>query len=594
MTIFGGLIQNASLLLALALAHGLFITGLPRGRLATQLLTGLLFGLTAVLGMTYPVTIGPGLFFDGRTIIIGMAGLFGGVPGALVSGLIAAIYRGWLGGAGMVMGIATIVTAMVFGALFHGLRRAGKLRPTALTLAAFGLLLHLAAFAWVGLLPAAERAQVLGQVALPFLLVFPLVSMLLGLLLRQQEQRIDDERSLHEKHDRIQELHERIQKIAAHVPGMIYQYRLWPDGRSCFPYVSENAQAIYGIEPSRIMEDASPAFAALHADDRERVKAAIERSARTLTTWRESYRVRLADDRLIWVEGEASPQRQPDGSVLWHGYIHDVTERHHAETQLRLAASVFAHSLEGIAITDAENRLVDVNPSFTRITGYGKQELLGEDPKKLASGRHERAFYQRMWAAIEADGSWQGEIWNRRKNGEIYPEHLSITVVRDAGGAVQHHIGVFTDISALKAHEAELDRIAHYDHLTGLPNRRLLMDRLEQAIAHAKRSGIVLAVCYLDLDGFKPINDRHGHGVGDRVLVKVTESLRRVVRGEDSVARLGGDEFVLLLTELRQPNDCFALLRRVLAGIREPIRVGNTVHHLSASIGVTLCPPDLA
>ena len=594
MTILGGLIQNASLLLALALAHGLFIARLPREQFSTQWLTGLLFGLTVVLGMTYPVTIDPGLFFDGRTVIISLAGLFGGVPAALVSGLIAALYRGWLGGTGMAMGIATIGTAMVFGMLFHALRRAGTLRLTPLTLAVFGLLLHLAALAWVGLLPAAQRAQVLGQVALPYLLVFPLVLMLLGLLLRQQEQRIDDERSLREKHDRIQELHARIQKIAAHVPGMIYQYQLWPDGRSCFPYVSESSRAIYGIEPSRIMEDASPAFAALHADDRERIKASIEHSAQALTTWRESYRVQLPDGRVIWVEGEASPQRQPDGSVLWHGYIHDVTERYHAETQLRLAASVFAHSLEGIAITDAENRLVDVNPSFTRVTGYAKHELLGEDPKKLASGRHERAFYQQMWAAIEADGAWQGEIWNRRKNGEIYPEHLSIAVLRDAGGAVQHYIGVFTDISALKAHEAELDRIAHYDHLTGLPNRRLLMDRLEQAIAHVKRSGIALAVCYLDLDGFKPINDRYGHGVGDRVLVEVTESLRRIVRGEDSVARLGGDEFVLLLTGLTQPEDCFGLLNRVLTGIREPVRVGHVAHRLSASIGVTLCPPDLA
>ncbi len=742
MSILGGLIQNASLLLALALAHGLFIARLPREQTSTQLLIGLLFGLTALLGMTYPVTIAPGLIFDGRTVIVSMAGLFGGLTAALVSGLIAALYRGWLGGAGMAMGIATIVTAVVFGALFHHLRRAGKLRLTPLTLVAFGLLLHLAAMAWVGLLPPAQRTQVLGQVALPFLFVFPLVSMLLGLLLRQQEQRVDDERSLREsqarlleaiteakalsdalarergflatliatipdlvwlkdregvylacnppferllglpeekikgrcasdfvsaeraasfrqhdlaalaangpvvgrecltfaddghqeqveiiktpmydaegrlvgvlgigrdisaqvraqgeltrERDRIQELHERIQKIAAHVPGVIYQYQWWPDGRSCFPFASQGTKAIYGVEPAQIQEDASSVFAAIHPDDRERIRASIERSAQRMTTWRESYRVRLPDGSFLWVEGEASPQCQPDGSVLWHGYIHDVTERYHAETRLRLAASVFAHSLEGIAITDAQNRLVDINPSFTRITGYAKGELLGEDPRKLASGRHERAFYQQMWAAIEADGFWQGEIWNRRKNGEIFPELLSISVVQDASGAVQHYIGVFTDISEFKAHEAELDRIAHYDHLTGLPNRRLLMDRLKQAIAHAKRTGIALAVCYLDLDGFKPINDRYGHAVGDRVLVKVTESLRRMVRDEDSVARLGGDEFVLLLTDLTQPDDCFGLLSRVLAGIREPVRVGEVTHRLSASIGVTLCPPDLA
>ncbi|MCF7995268.1 MAG: EAL domain-containing protein [Chromatiaceae bacterium] len=727
MSILSGLVQNASLLLALAFAHGLFVARLPRDQRSTQALIGILFGLTALLGMVYPVVVGP-LIFDGRTVVIGIAGLFGGLPAAVISGLIASLYRGWLGGPGVGMGIATIVTAASFGALFHYLRRRGQVEISVWTLLLFGLVVHLVALGWVILLPTTLRVQVLRDVALPFLVVLPAIGVLLGLLLRGQEQRVDDERALREsesrllearsflstlvatipdlvwlkdpdgvylacnprferlfgateaeikgrrdsdfvpaaeatafrqhdldaiaaggssvnqetltfaddghreqvetiktpmfdaegrlvgvlgiardigaqlqtlealkrERDRIQELHERIEKIAAHVPGMIYQYQRWPDGRSAFPFASEGIKVIYGLEVASVVEDASPVLSVLHPDDVDRIMASIERSATELTIWRENYRVRFPDGRTRWVEGEASPQRQPDGSVLWHGYIHDVTERKQAEVQLRLAASVFAHSLEGIVITDADNRLVDVNPSFTRITGYGREELLGHNPKILASGQHDADFYQRMWAAINDDGFWQGEIWNRRKDTEVYPELLSISVVRDPAGAVLNYIGVFSDISQFKAHEAELNRIAHYDHLTGLPNRRLLTDRLDHSIAHIRRKGRVLAVCYLDLDGFKPINDRYGHAVGDRFLVQVAKALGQVVRGEDTVARLGGDEFVLLLTDLGQPEDCFGLLHRVLAAVRDPIKVGGLMHSVSASIGVTLCPPDIA
>lgn len=728
MNILGELIQNASLLLALVLAHGLSVARLPHERLSTQVLIGLLFGVTALLGMVYPVTVGP-LIFDGRTIVISMAGLFGGIPAAAISSLIAVVYRAWLGGPGVAMGIATVITAAALGALFYELRRAGRVKVNFWTLVVFGLAVHLVALGWIVLLPTALREQVLTNVALPFLIVLPGVVVLIGLLLRDQEQRVSDERALREsqarliearsiaglgdwewdsrsgvqrwsdevyrflglepssppltitqlrraltprtwadlhaalnkglqegepwccdvelrreqgsvrwisvrgqvvydqagqrqllrgtvqdvteartirhalarersylarERDRIQELHERIEKIAAHVPGMIFQYQRWPDGRSAFPFASQGVKAIYGVDPARVMEDASPAFAMLHPDDLERIKASIERSAEELTIWQETYRVRRPDGRTQWLEGEASPQRQPDGSVLWHGYIHDVTQRQQAETQLRLAASVFAHSLEGIAITDAQNRLVDINPSFTRITGYSKAELLGCDPKLLASGQHDAAFYQRMWAAISDDGFWQGEIWNQRKDGEVYPELLSVSVVHDQAGGVLNYIGVFSDISQFKAHEAELNRIANYDHLTGLPNRRLLTDRLEHAIAHLRRTGNALAVCYLDLDGFKPVNDRYGHAVGDRLLVKVSEALRQVLRGDDTVARLGGDEFVLLLTDFDKPDDCFALLNRVLDVISEPISIGDQVHSLSASIGVTSCPPDIA
>ena len=267
----------------------------------------------------------------------------------------------------------------------------------------------------------------------------------------------------------------------------------------------------------------------------------------------------------------------------------DLRER---DGQLRLAASVYANSYEGIVITDAGTEIIDVNPAFTRITGYTHTEVVGQTPKVLASGRHDAAFYRRMWTSIGDHDFWQGEICNRRKSGDLYTEILSLSVIRDDSGSVQHYIGVFSDISLLKAHEEELHRIAHYDQLTGVPNRRLLSDRLAQALARSRRTQRSVAVCYLDLDGFKLVNDRFGHAGGDQLLVAITERLRSVLRTDDTLARLGGDEFVLLLTELTQPQECRLALDRVLVIVKEPMQIEEQWITVSASIGVTIYPED--
>lgn len=270
----------------------------------------------------------------------------------------------------------------------------------------------------------------------------------------------------------------------------------------------------------------------------------------------------------------------------------DISEHKRAEEQQRLAASVFTTSQEGIVITDAENRIINVNEAFTRITGYSHAEVRGQNPKMLHSGRQDAGYYEEMWRVLKATDRWRGEIWNRRKSGELYAELLSIVAVRDKQDLLLNYVGIFSDISRLKEHEAELDRIAHFDPLTGVPNRRMFSDRLIQATAHARRNGLPLAVCYLDLDGFKPINDRFGHEAGDQLLVVVAQHLRDALRAGDTVARLGGDEFVLLFTDLAHDQECASILARVLASVATPVMiVGNPVS-VSASIGVTLFPHD--
>ena len=274
------------------------------------------------------------------------------------------------------------------------------------------------------------------------------------------------------------------------------------------------------------------------------------------------------------------------------GIAHDITDRKETEEKLRLAATVFAHAYDGVIITDAKNIIVDCNPASTRITGYSREELIGKSPKLLSSGRQDAGFYADLWKSVQEHDFWQGEVWNRRKSGEVYAEMLAISVVRSATGQLQHHIGVFTDISQLKTHEAELDRIAHYDALTGVPNRRLLADRLEHAMNRARRSGKSLAVFYLDLDGFKPVNDEHGHEAGDQVLVTVANRIKEILRADDTLARLGGDEFVLILTDIVRIEEIHVILDRVLAAVREPMLINDTPISVSASIGVTLYPDD--
>ncbi len=282
-----------------------------------------------------------------------------------------------------------------------------------------------------------------------------------------------------------------------------------------------------------------------------------------------------------------------EGRPVLFNSSRDISERKKAEEQLHLAASVFSHAREGIMITEADGTIIDVNDTFTRITGYNRAETIGNNPRLLNSGRQSRDFFADMWRALTEQGYWNGEIWNRRKNGEVYAEMLTISAVRDDRGAILRYVALFSDISALKDHERELEHIAHYDALTGLPNRVLLADRLHQAMAQTHRRGLQLAVAYLDLDGFKSVNDRHGHEAGDQLLVLLAARMKEALREGDTLARLGGDEFVAVLLDLADIEASVPMLTRLLAAAAQPARIGDLVLQVSASVGVTFFPqPD--
>ena len=291
------------------------------------------------------------------------------------------------------------------------------------------------------------------------------------------------------------------------------------------------------------------------------------------------------------VEVTTAPIEGDGGCVV---AFNDMTEQRQSEERLRLAASVFAHTQQGIMITDAGGELLDVNPAFTEITGYAREEVLGRSPKILSSGRQTPEFYASMKQSLAATGFWRGEIWNRHKSGKAYPELLSIAAVEDGHGGVSHYIGVFSDISRQKQHESELARIAHYDALTSLPNRALLTERLTQGLEQAWRGKSRMAVCMLDLDRFKQVNDDHGHDAGDAVLVEMAMRLKATVRAGDTVARLGGDEFVLLLMNVDGLAACESHAHRVLKAINVPIALAQGEVTLSASLGMTIFPDDAA
>jgi diguanylate cyclase (GGDEF)-like protein/PAS domain S-box-containing protein len=268
----------------------------------------------------------------------------------------------------------------------------------------------------------------------------------------------------------------------------------------------------------------------------------------------------------------------------------DLSERRQAQEKLQLAASVFTHAREGILITDADGKIVEVNEAFTRITGYSHEEVIGRDTRILKSGQHEKKFYSAMWRDLLKKGQWYGEMWNKRKSGEIFAVMQTISAVRDAQGRTQNFVALFSDITAIKEHERQLEHIAHFDALTTLPNRVLLADRLQQAMTQARRRGRRLAVAYLDMDGFKTINDRHGHEVGDQLLIALAARMKLTLRQGDTLARMGGDEFVAVLPDLADIESSVPMISRLLAAASHPETLGDHVLHVSASVGVTFYP----
>ena len=577
-------IQGAALLLALCWLQTINRRLWTDHCVVAPLLSGLLFGSTCIVGMLTPIVLQQGLIFDARTVVLSMAGLFGGPLAATVAGLMAGGYRFWLGGSGVWIGLANVLMPVLLGLAYRYWYQRGKLQIGPWQLLAFGLLVHVLMVLLLALLPAAQASLSLHEVALPILLVLPLATLILGLLLRDIEQRLDTERALAQSDARMG-------AVTRAIPDLLLV--LDEDGH----YVD-----VVAPEPRLLLLPRAELLGkrlheVMSRGEAERFYAFIQRTLASDTPQILQYAIHTQAGTTVF-EGRAQRlEGLLEGKRAVVMVARDISERENLEMERRIAAIAF-ESQQGMVITDASSKILRINQAFSAITGYSAADVIGKDTRMLSSGRQGPEFYQAMWRSINETSAWEGEIWNRRKSGEVFPEWLSISAVRDGFGRVSNYVASLTDISEHKAAEDQIKHLAFFDALTGLPNRRLLLDRLQQAQAASARKGKFAALMFLDLDNFKNVNDLHGHQTGDQLLCLVAERLSHAIRTCDTVARLGGDEFVVLLEDLEPHSEDAAgqvegIGQTILHALEASYLIGELELRSTASIGVLLFNDEL-
>ncbi len=330
----------------------------------------------------------------------------------------------------------------------------------------------------------------------------------------------------------------------------------------------------------------------LHPEDRQRVRQAVQRTIDSGAPFDETARIQRYDGSYCWVQARGQRHLDAEGqAVRFSGILTDLTDQRLAEERQRLAATVVDNTAEGVLVTDAQARIVSVNAAVTRMLGYSEAELLGLTPRVFKSGRHDANFYTALWASVAQTGHWQGEIWNRRKSGEVFPEHMSLSAVRDPDGQVTHYVCMFTDISAEKAQRQQLEFLANFDPLTGLSNRLWFGQQLATSVEQAQAGDETMAVLLLNLDRFKDVNDSYGHAVGDEVLKHITRQVRSALRPGDLVGRMAGDEIAVVARNLRHSDGASAVARSLITAVGQPWTSPDGIEVVAGvSVGICMFP----
>ncbi len=386
---------------------------------------------------------------------------------------------------------------------------------------------------------------------------------------------------------------ERLRTLGDNLPqGYVFQFGNRSDGQTYFSYLSAGVESIHGVSVREVYDNAYALLSQIDNTQLQAYLAAEQRSACDMTDFIFDARMVRKDGEARWVQMRSRPQRLQNGDIVWDGLALDITQQKQQEEKLRLAARVFSDAHEGIIITDTQYRIVDVNPIFCEITGYDRRDLIGRPSQFIRSSDLGEETLAGLRRSLFRRGFWSGDIINQRKNGETYIANMVISAVRDNLGEITNYIGLMSDVTQAKEQQKFLEMMAHYDPLTRLPNRVLLLDRFNTEIARAKREKTQLAVCYLDLDGFKLINDHHGHELGDKLLVEVANRIQSCLREEDTVSRIGGDEFALLMGSIRSSEQFEQGIKRIHQSICQPYIIDQKILSVGASTGVTLYPQD--
>jgi len=409
-----------------------------------------------------------------------------------------------------------------------------------------------------------------------------------GSLLKERDQLISARKDLEESQKQLNYERGFLQSLVGNIPDLIWLKS--PDG--VYLQCNPEAEKLFGAKEAEILGKTDYDFFGRDQADSFRKHDDIAMTA---------IKPCVSEEWLTFADGSYSglfetiktPMYDKSGQLIGVlGIARDITERKRAEIELRIAAAAF-ESQDGMLVTDANNVILRVNQAFTNITGYSAEEAVGQTPRLYSSGRQSKEFYDAMWEAINNQGSWEGEIWNRRKNGEVFPDHLTITAVKDISGHVINYVAIHSDITERKAASEEIRNLAFYDPLTRLPNRRLLMDRLNQALATSARNGRIGALLFLDLDHFKTLNDTLGHDIGDLLLKQVAARLTQCIREDDTLARLGGDEFVILVEDLSEleieaATQVETMGENILSTLNQPYMLDAHEYRSTPSIGATL------
>ena len=390
----------------------------------------------------------------------------------------------------------------------------------------------------------------------------------------------------------LKDSYDRIQKVASRLPGVILQYKVNADRNSEVLYASESIFSLLEVTANEIKNDFEKLLKQIDDQDIDRYIATLRHAYKYFLPYRIEFRFHRKNGEIRWLYIDAIPERLPKKESLWHCFISDITDRKLSEEHLHIAAITF-ESQVGTFVTDENWKILKVNKAYTQITGYEAHETLGKYSPRLYTEKQDEHFYKKIELSLIEKHFWQGELWNKRKNGEIFPLAMTVTAIINEQGKTTHFVCTFTDISINKGYEEEILNLAFYDSLTQLPNRRLLMDRLQQIISLNQRDGGYSAIYFIDLDNFKTLNDTHGHDAGDILLIEASKRLQTCIRESDTVARLGGDEFVVVINALGDNADNAMIhADRVGEKIRsllcQPYELGDLIHHGSGSIGVCL------